>query len=218
MTNKPYVVVVGTDYSKPAERALSLGYEQARRATPAELHVVHVSFALAKDSSASLGPLFGGGGPLTMLTLEEQRAQLVAHLDATLALRSDFRDGNLRVIAHVVLGTPAFALAQLATQLEADLVVVGSHGRQGVARWLLGSVAEALLRQATCPVLVLPPEPHQLAVPAIEPPCPRCVEVRSTSASHELWCAQHREHHGRRHTYYQSDRVGADTNFPLVVR
>jgi len=55
-------------------------------------------------------------------------------------------------------------------------------------------------------------------VPKIEPPCPRCVEARRASKGTELWCAQHNERHGRRHTYHQTDRLGADTNMPLALR
>ena len=97
-------------------------------------------------------------------------------------------------------------------------MVVGSQGLHGVARWLLGSVAEAVVRQATCPVLVIPPQADTLPIPTIEPPCPRCVETRQATGRSEMWCEQHRERHGRRHTYHQLDRVGAETNFPLVAR
>jgi hypothetical protein len=95
---------------------------------------------------------------------------------------------------------------------------VGSHGLRGIARWVLGSVAESTLRTASCPVLVIPPPAQDtVPVPKIEPPCPRCVDARKASAGTEMWCEQHRERHGRRHTYYQADRGAAETNMPLVV-
>ena len=72
--------------------------------------------------------------------------------------------------------------------------------------------------QAIEPSLVIPPLAHELPTPAIEPPCPRCVTARQESGGKETWCEQHREHHGRRHVYHQGDRVGAETNMPLVVR
>ena len=53
MPNKPFVVVVGTDYSPHASRALRVAFEQASRATPAELHVVHV--ALTADERRIVG-------------------------------------------------------------------------------------------------------------------------------------------------------------------
>jgi hypothetical protein len=43
------------------------------------------------------------------------------------------------------------------------------------------------------------------------------VETRRSSQGAEFWCEQHRERHGRRHTYHQGDRTSSDSNFPLVV-
>ena len=59
--------------------------------------------------------------------------------------------------AHVREAEPAAAIMDLATELGVDLIVVGTHGRRGLERLLLGSVAEAVVRRATCPVLVVPP-------------------------------------------------------------
>jgi nucleotide-binding universal stress UspA family protein len=215
MSNKPFVVVVGTDFSKQADRALAAAFQHASTRAPAELHVVHVARPI---DGISAPPPFTLVQAPARLDLEEQRAALVRYLDERLATLPGFRDSKLRVYAHVMLDTPALGISRLAANLEADLLVVGTHGRHGVARWLLGSVAEGLVRHAACPVLIIPPEPTELQVPAIEPPCPRCVAARKESAGAEMWCEQHREHHGRRHTYHQDDRVGAETNMPLVVR
>ena len=54
-------------------------------------------------------------------------------------------------------------------------------------------------------------------IPAIEPPCPRCLETRQATEGREFWCEQHRERHGRRHTYHQTDRLSTDGNLPLVL-
>ncbi len=217
MSSKPYIVVVGTDYSVQAARALHAAYEAARRYAPAELHVVHATTAVALGSAAAMPPFVGLGG-VPVKNLDEQQAELVKILDSELATLPTFQDANIRVIAHIRLSAPVFAITELALELGADAIVVGSHGRHGVARWLLGSVAEAVVRQAPCPVLVIPPLPHELPAPAIEPPCPRCVTARQESGGKEVWCEQHREHHGRRHVYHQGDRTSAETNMPLVVR
>jgi nucleotide-binding universal stress UspA family protein len=218
MSKKPYVVVVGTDFSAQAVRALRTAYDQALQHAPAELHVVHVSLAANPQPDA---PTTAHLGLVTVpvLTLEEQQQTLLHHIDVELAtLPKGAAAAPLRVFGHVIIDTPSWALTALASQLEADLLVVGSHGLHGLARWLLGSVAEAVVRRATCPVLVVPPEPDALPVPEIEPPCPRCIDARRASAGAELWCEQHRVRHGRRHTYHQSDRNAAETNSPLIVR
>ena len=164
-----------------------------------------------------LAPL-AGLAALPVLSLAEQRQALTQHLDAELAKLPELAGAGVRVFGHVLVDTPSFGLTRLASELEADLIVVGTHGLHGIARWLLGSVAEGIVREAQCPILVVPPEPGRLAVPAIEPPCPRCQADRKASAGAEMWCEQHRERHGRRHTYYQTDRRTAETNMPLVVR
>jgi nucleotide-binding universal stress UspA family protein len=218
MSTKPYIVIAGTDFSEHAVRALHVAYRQALQHAPAELHVVHVAYAANPEPAMPLAPQMGLV-TVPLLSIEEQREALLKHIDAELAtLPGGTATTPVRVFGHVIIDTPSFALTRLASQLEAELLVVGSHGLHGVARWLLGSVAEAVVRQATCPVLVIPPKRDALPVPAIEPPCPRCVEARRATAGSELWCEQHRERHGRRHTYYQLDRAAAETNFPLVAR
>jgi len=112
---------------------------------------------------------------------------------------------------------PAHEIAQVAADLEAVLVVVGTHGRKAFSRMLLGSVAEQTVRFSPCPVLVVRPKTPPTPIPSIQPPCARCVEARRSSAGKETWCEQHRERHGQRHTYHQGDRAGAETNLPLVM-
>ena len=52
-------------------------------------------------------------------------------------------------------GNPATTIVETAKELHADLIVMGTHGRSGVGRLLLGSVAEVVLRKAPCPVLTV---------------------------------------------------------------
>ena len=63
------------------------------------------------------------------------------------------------------MGAPGARLLELARELAADLIIVGTHGRSGPRRVLLGSVAEEVLRDAPCNVLVV-----RLSPPAEEPP------------------------------------------------
>ena len=53
------------------------------------------------------------------------------------------------------LGKPADAIVAFAAERDIDLIVMGTHGREGVARMLVGSVAEAVVRRALCPVLTV---------------------------------------------------------------
>jgi nucleotide-binding universal stress UspA family protein len=64
-------------------------------------------------------------------------------------------DPQLRVEHRVTEGDPADEILRLAEALHCDLIVMGTHGRTGLRRLLTGSVAEAVLRRAACPVLVV---------------------------------------------------------------
>jgi hypothetical protein len=69
-----------------------------------------------------------------------------------------------------------------------------------MSRLVLGSVAEAVVRTAPCSVISVR---SRIASPEeqIEPPCSECLKAQRVSGDKELWCARHREHHPRPHTY-----------------
>jgi len=66
-------------------------------------------------------------------------------------------NAEVPVFPHVEKGKPWAEIIRLAEQHEADLIVLGTHGRTGLQHWLLGSTAERVVQHASCPVLVVPP-------------------------------------------------------------
>ena len=64
-------------------------------------------------------------------------------------------DTSLEVERHVIEGIPAVEIIRMAEEANADLIVMGCHGRRGISRMLMGSVAEETVRKATCPVLTV---------------------------------------------------------------
>jgi nucleotide-binding universal stress UspA family protein len=216
-TARPYVIVVGVDFSEASDLAVQRAFEIAAGQARAEVHLTHVvqtygpqvAYEMPVDASA-----------LAVLSLNEARTRFRTYADQALARFTDANPTKKfeRVVAHLRFDAIAEEVAQLAADLEADLVVVGTHGRKGLSRLLLGSSAEATVRLAPCPVLVVRPKAVPVAPPQIEPPCPLCVEVRRGSGGAEQWCEQHRERHGQRHTYHQRDRVSSDVEMPLVGR
>jgi nucleotide-binding universal stress UspA family protein len=216
---KPFVIVVATDYSETGELAFDQAMELAAGRPGTELHVLHV----LPYGLPALAPELDLRAPgSTIPAIDDAAQQLIAHVekrvDDFMAAHPARPDTMFRAVPHLRLDTPALEIAQLATDLEADLVVVGTHGRRAIARLILGSVAEVAVRLSPCPVLVVRPKASPVPAPTIEPPCPRCVETRIASGRREFWCEQHRERHGHRHTYHQDDRAAAETNMPLVVR
>ncbi|MEZ4375143.1 MAG: universal stress protein [Polyangiaceae bacterium] len=196
-----YTVVVGADYSKLGDLALERAFQLVQDRPDAEIHVVNVAHGYGPMVSVELGE-----GTETF-SLDEAAAALKKHVEARIdAWEADHGMLELsHLVTHLRVGSPAHEIAQLATDLEAEEVVVGTHGRRGVSRLLLGSVAEGVVRLAPCSVSVVRPKSAPTE-PKIEPACPECVKVRQASGGKELWCAQHLEHHARRHTYHYSSR------------
>ena len=214
--NQPYVIVVGVDYSEFSDLALDRALDLAGEKAHAAVHLVPVLPVYQPGFSPDAAVT--GQSPKDA-SLSEAAARLVEYAEQALTRRSAAgKRAPERLVTHLRLEAPAEEVAQLAADLEADLVVVGTHGRRGVSRLVLGSVAEATVRLAPCPVLVVRPRALPPPVPRIEPPCPRCLEARKASGGNELWCEQHRERHGQRHTYHQGDRSAAETNLPLFYQ
>jgi universal stress protein A len=67
-------------------------------------------------------------------------------------------DPSVRCERYLVVGNPGLELAALAEREKVDLIVMSSHGRTGLARLVLGSVAEAVMRNAPCPILIVKPK------------------------------------------------------------
>lgn len=118
-----------------------------------------------------------------------------------------------RIAGHIGVGPPADQILQLASDVEADLIVVGAHGRKALARMMKGSVSQSVVKRAPCAVLVARPKDYA-SVPEIEPACPKCLEVQRATHGDNLWCTQHssRHAHGRLH-YELPESFGTGSMF-----
>jgi len=89
--------------------------------------------------------------------VNELQRQWVAEAEMQLiTLAATMRLDPRRVSVEVLVGPAAFEIVRHAGERGADLIVVGSHGRGALRRFLLGSVAERVLREAGCPVMIVP--------------------------------------------------------------
>lgn len=132
-------VLVPIDFSDESPRAIAKALEIA--GSPSRLHLLHVMPPL---ETMSPGYIMGN------LT-DDVRRQRVTDALTRLAEASG-ADGATLAVA---IGTPGLEIADYATQQAADLIVIPSHGYQGAKRLFLGSVAERVIRHATCNVLVV---------------------------------------------------------------
>ena len=149
-------VLVATDFSETSGAALQYGRNLAR-AFGAKLHVLHVTARVAPMSAAEFDPT----------NLADLQADIVGDADRQLQrLLTDHDRTQLRAKAvAVVASSPATAIIDYAKQTHVDIIVVGTHGRGGVSHLLMGSVAEHVVRNAPCPVLVVRPNEHEFILP-----------------------------------------------------
>jgi nucleotide-binding universal stress UspA family protein len=196
MNQTKYVVVVGVDYTPASDLAFAEALAITSGRGHAHLHVVHV-----RSSSSSRPP------DVEAQTSSEGRRDLQTYVAQRVgAFRARHaRTPFERLFYHLRHDEAGRQIAQLAADVEADLVVVGTHDRDGLPRFLLGSVAEVVMRLAPCAVLVARPKAVPAPAPSIEPPCPRCIEVRGATNCAELWCEQHGERHGEGHAFAEPD-------------
>lgn len=75
-------------------------------------------------------------------------------------IAQSLEDGGWRVNVRADIGDAASSIVESAAQLGVDAVVMSTHGRSGINRWLFGSVTQKVLEAATCPVFVVPNERH----------------------------------------------------------
>jgi len=112
--------------------------------------------ALAKQKSASLlilhveePPLAYGGGELYYGLPEPSSERILAMLEEVKP-----SDPTVPCTHRLTMGDPASEIVRIASEEGAEMIVLGTHGRSGMTRMLMGSVAEAVVRRAPCPVLV----------------------------------------------------------------
>ncbi len=135
-------ILIAVDGSPLSAHAADVGIELARSlgSNLALIHVVDPAPYVASES----------GIPATdiIAVAEQNGSRLLAEYRARATLQAP-------PMEFVRVGTPAAEIVDAATEWHADLIVIGSHGRGGVSRLLLGSVAEGVMRHAPCPVLVV---------------------------------------------------------------
>ena len=135
-------ILIAIDDDPIANQAADTGLELARclHADMAFIHVIDPPLGVGADA--------GMVGEDIIRQAREEGARIVADFRARLTLGPD-------VLQFVPQGPPGSEIVKAARQWQADLIVIGSHGRRGIRRALIGSVAEAVVRQAPCPVLVV---------------------------------------------------------------
>jgi nucleotide-binding universal stress UspA family protein len=149
-------ILVPTDFSGHSQSSINYGCSLAEKFC-AELHVLHV----LQDLVAMVpepGLAFPPPGDY-MQELEESATRSLEELPG------DAGSGVEYIVRKVRQGPPFLEIIRYAQENEIDLIVLGTHGRSGLAHMLLGSVAERVVRKAPCPVLTVRSESHKFEMP-----------------------------------------------------
>ena len=146
-------ILLPTDFSGCANYALPYAAAIAR-ATGATIVCLHVVEPIV--------PAVGYSGLAEPMPIADISEQLEDSAERELPQFAECDELNgLEVEEVIVHGDPAAEIVRVASEREVDLIVVSSHGRTGLGRIIFGSTAEAVVRHAICPVLVVKPPPQE---------------------------------------------------------
>ena len=177
---QPKLILVATDFSNAAAQALRYASAVADR---------HGARLLAVYADQFIPPL--GETPAeaqrAAMSIDELVAQaheqLVAHVEANVSSYVPF-------IARIIVGAAAQAIVEQAKEWDADLIVMGTHGRTGLRRLIVGSVCEAVLRTSPVPVMAVSttaaehPKFDIKKIVAVVDYSPECADALRIAANH----------------------------------
>lgn len=144
-------ILVPIDFSQFSDKALRYAEGLAAK-FHAELHLLHAFETM---------PIMAEGGyfPPDIASQEEKAArQMLNELDVTVP-------EEVQIVRELKHGHPFVEIVRYAKKNDIGLIVIGTHGRGAIAHMLLGSVAEKVVRKASCPVLTVRGEEHEFVMP-----------------------------------------------------
>jgi universal stress protein A len=137
-------IFVPYDFSEYADYAFTWAVELTKQ-YHAKVHLFHAVPLFSRT-------VYPEG--MFLLDLSKIEGEVVADVEKRLQEMIVGRGATVPISTKVVIGDAVWEICQAAEREHADLIVMGSHGRTGLAHVFLGSVAERVVRHASCPVLV----------------------------------------------------------------
>ncbi|MEJ7600270.1 MAG: universal stress protein [Kofleriaceae bacterium] len=187
MSKQSIQVVVAYDFSPSAEHALSRAIEVASRAPQ---HVLHVLTAVDPHDRPPSGGSHDNPERIQQLVVEVMKLAFAGRPGAA----------EVQFFVHARIGKPAQEILQLASEVGADLIFIGSHGKSGLERMVLGSISERVVREARCAVLVARPKGY-----------PQIELLKVVPFDHAR--VAHREPH--RYSYTDNQVIARPADWPL---
>ncbi|MFA6084415.1 universal stress protein [Mucilaginibacter sp.] len=147
-------ILIGIDDSKFAEYAASYGFDIAKKfnAHVGLVHIVEPSVTPVTSTDSIMGMPMQDLGVDQLEIMDIQSHQGETIIERTIKKYA----GDLQVTHFNEFGSTADGILNCSKEFKADLIVLGTHSRTGIDRFLMGSVAEAVVRNSEVPVLVVP--------------------------------------------------------------
>jgi nucleotide-binding universal stress UspA family protein len=147
-------ILIGIDDSTYAHNAAAYGFDIAHtyKAAVGLVHIIEPAAFPPEPNDSLIGMPMGtmGVDQAELVDLQAQQSSVVID-----AIKKEYA-GELEVTSFTEFNITADGIISCAQQFNADLIVIGTHGRTGLDRLLMGSVAENVVRHSTIPVLVVP--------------------------------------------------------------
>ena len=152
-------ILIPLDGSQLAEKALDYLHQIAGSETKVTLLIAitppeHIVYGMYGEAGMAPGVSPNPAVEYDTITddmLEQSRLYLKRVAD-------ELRPRVASVTTKIEMGAPADIIVETATAQQADTIIMSTHGRSGLSRWLLGSVTQKVLSAAPCPVYVIPPD------------------------------------------------------------
>ena len=192
-----FLILVEVDFSEKGTSVLQSAADLASTTPDAELHLVHAFGPAVRADQLRWFPELSD---LTSIEDSDAAGAALHRIASSIPLR------DTRVCAHMHEGSATTVIAQLAEDIEADLVVVGGHDRARGNRSFFGSVVEKLVRLAPCPVLIILSKTVPSSEP-IAPPCPACEASKRLTWGAHLRCLDHASRHSGASTHHQTPSI-----------
>jgi nucleotide-binding universal stress UspA family protein len=148
-------ILVAIDYSSTAETVAKAGYELGK-ALKAQTILLHVVSDPTYYSSLKYSPIFGFDNSSNINLIEPDTDGMLQLASGSYleGLKKSLGDENIQTV--VKTGECAESILDAANELGADIIVMGTHSRQGFQKLILGSIAEKVLRSSALPLFIIP--------------------------------------------------------------
>lgn len=149
-------ILIALDYDPTAQKVAEVGY-QLGKAMNAEIILLHVITYPAYYTSSVYNPIMGFGGYINYAFMEEQglidetKKATYDYLEKT---KKHLNDDNIKLMTKE--GTIDEAIIYAAKEIDANIIVLGSHSRRWLESILIGSVAEKVLHHSSIPIFIIP--------------------------------------------------------------